>query len=61
MFPPETSFGLILDPKSLENKAEILANYDMNEISAYDMNFFGKGSKKSSGRLASVFYILEKK
>ncbi len=60
-FPPEQTFGLVAHMMDPYVKAEILSKYDMRKVSTYDMNLFGDGTKTSSGRLQTDFYILEKK
>ncbi len=60
-FPELETFGLLLvTPLESGEEAKILESYSIKEVDKYDMNLFGTG-KLGSGRLASTFYILEKK
>ncbi|AUC82110.1 glycosyltransferase family 39 protein [Lacinutrix sp. Bg11-31] len=61
VFPLENKFGILVYKMSAENEAEIRANYEVEEMTTYDLNYFGSASNQNNPRLKSVFYILTKK
>jgi len=61
VFPPDNTFGIVVNTMSSENKTEILSKYNIIEIANYDLNYFGSTSNQNNPRLKSVLYILERK
>ena len=60
-FPKEDTFGMLANGISPEDQETLLINYDIEEITTYDLNVADTDSKKYNGRLVNYFYILTKK
>lgn len=61
IFPTDSEFGLLVNDMTEKQKTILNTNFDVKEITTYDLNFAKKDSKQYNKRLFSTYYIVSKK
>lgn len=61
VFPTKAEFGILVNDMTEKQKDILYTNFDVKEITTYDLNHSEKDSKQYNKRLFSTYYIVSKK